>query len=114
LEEYAKLFDIPYTLPVKDYYKNCYVIKGFVLDTTGRPLQNVSICVGNKELTKTDEFGYYLVSIKKHIRTAEIRYIKQGFQGGIIILKKEDDRDFYEKFMWLSTEKILLNIRDTK
>lgn len=105
LEEYSKLFNVPYTLPERDLYKNCYVLKGFVLDSTGKPLNNVSIKWGKKLLKKTDEFGYYIVAIKKRIKSSEIQYSKQGYQSMIFILKREGDRDIYEKFMWLGETK---------
>lgn len=105
LQEYSKFFNVPYTLPERDLYKNCYVLKGFVLDSTGKPLNNVSIKWRKKLLGKTDEFGYYIISIKRRIKSSEIQYSKQGYQSMIFFLKKEGDRDIYEKFMWLGETK---------
>jgi hypothetical protein len=101
LEEYSAFFDVSYILPKQDLYKNCYVVKGFVLDTTGKPLKEVSIYLDKKTATISDEFGYYILPIKKKVKSAEIRYCKKGYQEGKYILAKEGDRDIYEKFMWL-------------
>lgn len=106
LEEYSKFFDVPYVLPLSDAYKNCYVLTGYVLGTGSIPLQNVSIYSGKNLMTKTDEYGYYIIAIKKKIKTSKIRYSKDGYTDAVYILEKEGERDIYEKYMGLSENNV--------
>jgi hypothetical protein len=105
LEEYSKFFNVPYTLPKRDAYKNCYVLTGYVLGVGNTPLQNVSIYLGKKLKTKTDEYGFYLIAIKKKIKTSKINYCKVGYTDAVYILEKEGEKDIYEKYMGLFEKK---------
>ncbi len=105
MEEYSKFFNVTYILPEQDQYKNCYVLTGYVLDTTYKPIQHVSIYLGGKLVTKTDEDGYYLIAIKKKLKTAKILYNFQGFNDELYTLVKEGEKDIYEKYVWLREKK---------
>jgi len=105
MEEYSKFFNVTYILPEQDQYKNCYVLTGYVLDTTYKPIQNVSIYLGGKLVTKTDEDGYYLLTIKKKLKTVKILYSFQGFNDELYTLVKEGGKDIYEKYVWLREKK---------
>jgi hypothetical protein len=106
MEEYSKFFNVTYILPEQDQYKNCYVLKGYVLDTTYKPIQNVSIYLGGKLVTKTDEDGYYLIALKKKLKTAKIQYSFQGFNDQVFTNVKDGEKDIYEKYVWLREKKV--------
>lgn len=57
-------------------------------------------------MTKTDEYGYYIIAIKKKIKTSKIRYSKDGYTDAVYILEKEGERDIYEKYMGLSENNV--------
>jgi len=105
MEEYSKFFDVKYTLPERDLYKNCNVIKGYVMDTTLKPLQNVSIYLDGKMASKTDEDGYYIIAIKKKFKSAIIMYSAQGFNDELFAFVKEGEKDIYERYVWLREKK---------
>lgn len=105
MEEYSKFFNVTYFLPERDLYRNCYVLKGYVNDAANKPLQNVSIHVGEKLVAKTDEEGYYIIAIKKKLKTAKILYSIQGFNDELFAFVKEGEKDIYEKYVWLREKK---------
>lgn len=107
MEEYSKFFDVKYTLPERDLYKNCNVIKGYVMDTTLKPLQNISIYLDGKLASKTDEDGYYIIAIKKKFKSAIIMYRAHGFNDELFAFGKEGEKDIYEKYVWLREKKAI-------
>ena len=105
MEEYSRFFNVTYILPERDLYKNCYVLKGYVHDTTNKPLQNVSITIDGKFVAKTDEDGYYIIALKNKLKIAKIQYIIQGFNDELFTFEKEGEKDIYEKYVWLRENK---------
>jgi len=105
LEEYSKFFNVPYTLPKRDAYKNCYVLTGYVLGVGNIPLQNVSIYKGKKLKTKTDEYGFYIIAINRKIKSSKINYCKDGYTDAVYTLEKEGEKDIYEKYIGLIEKK---------
>jgi len=105
LEEYSKIFNVTYTLPKRDLYKNCYVLKGYVNDTTSKPIQNVSIYLGRRLVTKTDEDGYYIIAVRKNLKTVKILYNINGFNDELFTFVKEGEKEIYEKYVWLRENK---------
>jgi len=105
MEEYSKFFNVTYTLPKRDLYKDCYVINGYVNDTTLKPLQNVCIYIEGKLVTKTNEDGYYIISLKEKLQTAKVLYSLPGFSDELYTFVKEGDKDIYEKYIWLREKK---------
>ncbi len=105
LEEYSKIFNVTYTLPKRDLYKNCYVLKGYVNDTTLKPIQNVSIYLGRRLVTKTDEDGYYIIAVRKNLKTVKILYNINGFNDELFTFVKEGEKEIYEKYVWLRENK---------
>lgn len=105
MEEYSKFFNVTYTLPKRDLYKNCFVLKGYVNDTTNKPLQNVSIYIGERLVAKTDEDGYYIIALKKKLKTAKILFSIPGFNDELYTFAKEGDKDICEKYIWLREKK---------
>ena len=105
LEEYAVFFNVVYTLPKKDLYKNCFALTGYVRDTLDNPVENVSIYLGTKLMTKSDNDGYYILPIKEKTKTVKIIYRKQEFNDTEFIWKKEGNIEVYEKYIWLTEKK---------
>jgi len=105
LEEYAAFFNVVYTLPKKDLYKNCFALTGYVRDTLDNPVENVSIYLGNKLMTKSDNDGYYILPIKEKKKTVKIIYRRQEFNDTEFIWTKEGNIEVYEKYVWLTEKK---------
>jgi len=105
LEEYAVIFNVVYTLPKKDLYKNCYALIGYVRDTLDNPIENVAIYLGKKLMTKSDSDGYYIIPITEKIKTAKIFYRKQEFNDTEYIWIKEGNIEVYQKYVWLTKKK---------
>jgi hypothetical protein len=105
LEEYATFFNVVYTLPKKDLYKNCFALTGYVRDTLDNPVENVSIYLGNKLMTKSDNDGYYIIPIKEKMKTIKILYRKKEFNDTEYIWTKEGNIEVYEKYVWLTEKK---------
>ena len=105
LEEYATFFNVVYTLPKKDLYKNGFALTGYVRDTLDNPVENVSIYLNKKLVTKSDNDGYYIIPIKERMKTAKVLYRKQQFRDSEYIWTKKENIEVYEKYIWLTETK---------
>ncbi len=81
MEEYAKRWNLIYTLPSKDRYKNKIVFEGYIKNTKGQPLEDAEIFLGdNKFLGKTDKLGTFSLILDKHYLGWAFIFRKNGYQ----------------------------------
>ncbi|NVO20834.1 MAG: carboxypeptidase regulatory-like domain-containing protein [Bacteroidetes bacterium] len=99
LEVYAKLFNVNYSLPAKDPYRNCFVLSGFIFDKSGNPVKDVSIINGEDVISKTDENGYFKTPIRRKIKNLSIRYTKPGYKEIAVSLDTSQGKDVYLQYI---------------
>lgn len=95
LEEYARLFDINYTLPAVDTLKGKLVITGFVIDQEQHVLPGVSIYINDQLAGKTNEDGYYRFTTLLTNKFDTIVYKKEGYQVSVLPAEREDKEVIY-------------------
>lgn len=95
LEDYARLFDMSYTLPSVDTLKGKLVIAGFVIDQNQEMLPDVNIYINGRLSGKTNQDGYYRFTTSFTNKFDTIVYKKEGFRESSIATEIEGKEVVY-------------------
>jgi hypothetical protein len=95
LEDYARLFDMNYTLPTVDTLKGKLVIAGFIIDQNQETLPDVNIYINGRLSGKTNQDGYYRFTTSFTNKFDTIVYKKEGFQQSAIPVEIEGKEVVY-------------------
>lgn len=104
LEEYAKLFDISYTLPSVDTLKGKLVIAGFVIDRNQQILPGVNIYINEQLAGTSNEDGYYRFTTPLTNKFDTIVYKKEGYQVSVLPVERDGKEVIYVINMLNKTE----------
>jgi hypothetical protein len=102
IEEYAKQFEVSYTLPEKDIYRNRSVFTGYVMDTLQMPISGASVFRDRKLLAITDANGNFRTGLKKGSKKSSIRIVRIGYQEIDFDLVHQTGKEVYYQPVILS------------